>query len=817
LPHNVAYYTNPSRNPLVDMTDDALAALPAGTLTPDIRRIIIVTNDPDFTGDWATTGPWPYDLPAGFTSPISVSIQSSDNSVARFTHGLGHQFNLVDLYAHEGVSFSRPAYADEWDNMAKPFNNEHFLAWSKERARWLTTHGDTIEYVARPAAGATPPPQTFHLFNQETGTANRKAIAIGLSNGAATIGTEHAFYFVESRSKTADAFDAAIPHDGVLIYFVNDLIPQGEGPVIMRDKDPATDNIEPFADNDTLDIPGTGIRIEVLPGTAGAAHDIRVTYHPPADTFNLRITKGDTSPDDGQFHLWYSPDIWIDSPKNGPDNLAAGPPPNDAIENPVVGMTNKVRVRIFNDGPATAQNFDVRVNVSEPYHTVGNQADFNRSLGLIHIDNLAPAGGAVPPGPNNFVSPAILTFEWLPTQTDDPHSCVLVDIINIVGNETNQFDNEAQENFHKVTSVTGSPFHPVDFHFTMKNPYAATSLFYFRATGVPKDWSVVINPKKALLSPGERVEGVATFTPPPDDKLLCTSQTMEVRSWTPRGDTLIPVGGSVVQVDMRRPTAVDVAVDQDQCQQTDLAGSGETEKRHCRRIVAHGCTNPSLPNQLIWVKYTSPTGQPVWHQVMTDASGCYEDFLATGDSSTWSATAGFDGDKCQGPAQAGPKQSPGGGDGGFPPFGSSRDLWYSLHLGHNFALGQFQKSHQSGPSITFDLERAYRKRFGIYAMLGYHYFDAKHAGTDDEWISNLSLNLRAYGPAGPWLRFVGIGPGIYRDRSGNASVGANVSFGLDFPLQPKFMGEVGADLHVARPGGDQRLFLDLKLGFKWHF
>jgi hypothetical protein len=334
---------------------------------------------------------------------------------------------------------------------------------------------------------------------------------------------------------------------------------------------------------------------------------------------------------------------------------------------------------------------------------------------------------------------------------------------------------------------------------------------------VPKDWSVVINPKKALLSPGERVDGVATFTPPPDDKLLCTSQTMEVRSWTPRGDTLIPVGGSVVQVDMRRPTVVDVAVGEDQCQQTDLAGSSNTEKRHCRRIVAHGCTNPPLPNQLIWVKYTSPTGQPVWHQVMTDASGCYEDFLATGDSSTWSATAGFDGDQCQGPAQAGPKRSPGGGDGGFPPFGSSKDLWYSLHLGHNFALGQFRKSHQSGPSITFDLERAYGQRFGIYAMLGYHYFDARQAGIDDEWITNLSLNLRAYGPAGPWLRFVGIGPGIYRDRSGNSSLGANVSFGLDFPLQPNFMGEAGADLHVARPGGDQRLFLDLKLGFKWRF
>ena len=49
--------------------------------------------------------------------------------------------------------------------------------------------------------------------------------------------------------------------------------------------------------------------------------------------------------------------------------------------------------------------------------------------------------------------------------------------------------------------------------------------------------------------------GQATVTPPEDAK-VCTSERIQVTSWTPRGDTLINVGGAVVQVDLRRPTAI---------------------------------------------------------------------------------------------------------------------------------------------------------------------------------------------------------------------------------------------------------------------
>jgi hypothetical protein len=122
-----------------------------------------------------------------WTQPISVSIQSESNDDARFSHGIAHQFGLVDLYAHPNVTFPR-AYVDEWDNMATPFRGQQPLVWSKERAQWLTSHGDTITFIPRPAAGFTQ--QDIVVNAQESTAANRKAIAIGLTPGRLVAGAD---------------------------------------------------------------------------------------------------------------------------------------------------------------------------------------------------------------------------------------------------------------------------------------------------------------------------------------------------------------------------------------------------------------------------------------------------------------------------------------------------------------------------------------------------------------------------------------------------------------------------------------------------
>jgi hypothetical protein len=157
--------------------------------------------------------------------------------------------------------------------------------------------------------------------------------------------------------------------------------------------------------------------------------------------------------------------------------------------------------------------------------------------------------------------------EWTPADDGEPHSCVLVDLINLVGTDTNQYDNTAQENLNEVASITASPFHPVTYRYDLTNPYDQPALFYFRASGAPPDWKVVLNPKKILLNPGERVEGMATITPPEKGE-VCTSERIQITSWTPRGDTIIPVGGAVVKVDLRKQTLLTLDAGIGQCEET---------------------------------------------------------------------------------------------------------------------------------------------------------------------------------------------------------------------------------------------------------
>jgi hypothetical protein len=242
---------------------------------------------------------------------------------------------------------------------------------------------------------------------------------------------------------------------------------------------------------------------------------------------------------------------------------------------------------------------------------------------------------------------------------------VKVDLINLVGTDTNEFDNWAQENLRIVASVTSSPFHPVTYSYNLTNPYDHAALFYFRAEGAPKGWTVELNPRKIRLNPGERMVGTATVTPPEDAK-LCTSQRIQITSWTGRGDTLINVGGAAVQVDLRRPVAITLEADAGRCRDQDIdillreakkeekPLNPEVARKRCGRMVVRGCTIPPQPNQEIIIKYVDPLGNVTFHKVKTDANGCFEDFMVSVTGGTWQVTAEYPGSRCEAPGSVGP-------------------------------------------------------------------------------------------------------------------------------------------------------------------
>ena len=72
--------------------------------------------------------------------------------------------------------------------------------------------------------------------------------------------------------------------------------------------------------------------------------------------------------------------------------------------------------------------------------------------------------------------------------------------------------------------------------------------------------------------------------------------------------------------------------------------------RICRVVQTSGCTDPAQPNQTITIRYTNKDGSPVYRQVQTDASGCYEDFFVTASGGEWEVEAIYPGTACAGRA-----------------------------------------------------------------------------------------------------------------------------------------------------------------------
>jgi virulence-associated protein VagC len=665
LDHDAAYYQSASSNLLIEMTTEVLTKLleaqpdvldgPTGEAADDIDRVILVVNDLRFITDWATTGHWPYEL-AGKTRHLSVSVQGPGNSTEQYTHGLSHQFGLQDLYVYEAIDApDLKNVASRWDNMAKPFEGAHPLVWSKQYATWVTSLGGKIFYIARPHSdsprlGQSAIPLSFQavLAKDQYG-----AIAVGLTQGVTTFEEETHFYWVEARHPSLGGDTA--PQKGVIVYYAHKLIPQGEAPVIIRDFTPETDtrNDAAVPAGQQLEPAGSGITVAVEDQIASnGGYSVRIDYEPPVEDFDVSISVGD--PD------WSSADIWIDNQRDGggyhdydaAEHTSAGP----TEEEPIAEEENRVYARIHNSGPATAYDVEVVFSLSQPYHTVTGDGGWTfKSLRIIPF---------IPPGEYRDAF-----FTWVPDEDDDAHTCAYVEIRRAL-NDANGDNNAAQQNVTVQPSRTSSPYTPVRFNFQITNEESEKpALVYFRADNIPEAWTKTFTQSKKLLAPSETFFGSLTFKPN-DAAPVCSDVAVYVTGWSPRGDTLVRLGGTTVNVELRNDTVITTKAYVAECNRKEFGTGNLTSHtevildtpngpialkstkpfRRCATMIVNGCTSPARSKETMYVRYADPAGNPVWRQVTTDLLGCYEDFYVAVEGGPWEVTAFYPGSDCSAPA-----------------------------------------------------------------------------------------------------------------------------------------------------------------------
>ncbi|NMH89834.1 S8 family serine peptidase [Flavivirga algicola] len=812
-------YLSLDSNPLIEMTQDVVAELISsnpdvfdqGTATPndDIDRIMILLNDQGFTGDWATTGAWPYELPVGLTERLSVSVSSVFNDPEkRLNHAMCHQLGMVDLYNHPGVVFAQP-HVDNWDIMGN-LNIVQPMAWSKERALWLSTHSpNSIRWIPRPAPGS-PFSQTIPLnWLSSTNTSNPRAIAIGLTPGVANIQNENVFYFIEARTTSIGTTDDLIPEDdGVLLYYVNENITQGEGPVRIIDQNLTTNTLDDAAFG-TGSIPppaGTGLDVDVLNATGSEAYRIQINYDPPQTTNDMNIRVGDPH--------WTSPDIWVDSQVDGFD-VENGRTPQDRGNDPVQGEDNRIYFTVTNPGPGDAFDVTVSVRISEPYHTIGGAPDFNRFVNQKFYAKIDAESSIT-----DYVV-------WRPNDNgDDLHSCIKVEIHEVF-NDINNFNNEAQQNVNIQESTTASPYEPVIHQFSVTNPYDYYQLFYFRLEGLPQGWTYNFTENKKRLAAHERYEGSLTVYPP-DDAEVCTDHTTYITSWMPKGNTLVQYGGTTLQINLRNRTTLTANTRLTRCRRdANIARGNDTQfssisyaqaqRPKCFQLVTQGCTDPIRANEEIILRYEDPDGNPVYRVVMTDEFGCYSDTYVVTDGGEWKVSATYEGDDCNGSTTTGRQPvavpiptRPGGTTGIF-----GRNWWFSTHVGSTYPLGTLDDDTDANIYAAVDLSTPINDNFNLSFILGIAQMTSEVSSALEHpryhhFSSNIEWNIGASSGMRPYARF---GPGYYRDKDNNNFFGMNFGIGGKSRINDKLIITPGLDYHYVGIGEDNNAsFLTFHLG-----
>lgn len=707
-----SYLPENGGHPLIDLVQYIMPNIKGkldpdpGATTDDIKRLLIVTNDPNFAddvqGSWASIGLLDKELiNAGLADAdklkhsISISVHSAPNGElieqAKFNNGIANQLKLKDLYNYPSVDFGGVARADNWTNMATPLKNQNVLVSNKIEAGWIVKNSSDIEYIPRPEGSIT---ETYGLSYQADNVSGRpKAILVGftpcnLPNPQDCIVNEKSYFLIEARDKRVGTYDENIPETGVIVYRVDEERESGEGPVRIININDALEAGDPALPN----VDGSGLTVSVeAPSDPLDAYDILINYNPPEHDNDIEITKGNPA------HI--SPDIWIDSmDKDGKfDEDASGAPNPNSTDGFIEGETNRLYYRLQNNGPGDAFDVEVDVRISEPYHTVGDVADFNRVLDLISIERIGhdmnqtseagcrincPASGECERGASaapGREGEAICFIEWEPEEDNNSktHSCALVTVRPVL-HETNPNNNTAQQNLGEDQTTQGSPYDEVVHHYSLTNPYDVGTLFYFQVKGIPSTWDVTYSPRKEFLAPGETVEA-RVIIQPSDTEPPCDDFLLTIESWAARDDSLVKVGGAILNLGLRQRTTLTATTTVGACNEDPIGHNQQLEqyasltmmaanpmaaviynpgkyqpKKECASVTVQGCTSPPKRNEEIVVRYEDPSGNPIYKVVTTDANGCYQDLLEIYEGGDWEVTAEYPGKDCSGSAKAGP-------------------------------------------------------------------------------------------------------------------------------------------------------------------
>ncbi len=628
LQHPLDWYETNPRTPLIDLVQEAITSAETnGVAISDSDYLLVITDEDVERPEWSTHGAWPYTVVAApglqLVASGTLNLTSTD---AQVTNLAGRMVGLIDLFAYQPeVSVIRP-FVGPWSHMSDKESNVHMLGWEKWRAGWIdetgTATGKTLTRVAKPDVAMPIEDQdhTISALDSDSDAVKMVAIEIG----------DRLHYTAEYRRQ--QNLDIDLPDGGVVILKSNDYINAGEGPAIIQESNITAGDLDdaPFntvSPRDVFDDIGSGVNISVLSMDANEA-TIRLDYAVPPTENDVYVSP---------HHRWKAEDIWIDAPNLDGEFEADPLTVIDADELPKVDVENMVYGRVRNQGNADATNFEVHLEIREPWGAGGPFRDLEvRTVTLLQGQD------------TNANAYYLITGIWEPV--GDIHSCVKL-TVHGVPNDVNVENNWTQENFSQFDSTTDSPYEPVTSRFEVENPYDESITVFFKLDGVPSSWSYTLSPER-LTIPARSVGSAQVTLQPFEGTPVCSKEVVTVSAFTPRVDTLKELGGITLQIGLKNPASVN-AETWVQCGQADPKSSiglshkpGSFTQQECH-IHTQGCTDPALANTQVAIVYTLPDGSKDVRYVTTDENGCFFDTMTAADGGRWETEVVIESDDCR--------------------------------------------------------------------------------------------------------------------------------------------------------------------------
>jgi M6 family metalloprotease-like protein len=510
------------------------------------HRVIVITNWPDFGGKSAQ-GPWRVSsgaeqffldhLPGSPVVDVTgmramtlsivhewqarASGEPYDAGAAVAAHEIGHQLDVQTHYSDFRWAGVGRESITPWDVMGKSPFQRHFLGWAKADRGWL---GSARVATVAPGSGLT----TVRLKPLEAA----KTIGTQLVKVPFTMAPgPFVGLAVENRQQTDG--DEPLPKAGVLLSLID------EHPEVVYGMKGIVLATEP-TQNLALAALGVGgsyhdaersITVSVASQT-GSDYDVQVDYPSPPLAPDAFIRPWGAPP-------WETPDIWIDSEKNGWDTYRytddSGQPVGNG-DDAWVNHANRVYARVHNAGPGVASDVRVQMYVNSPpgMGDAGPNWDY---LGTIVFPSIAAGADA-----QDFVS-------WTPTE--GTHTCIRA-VIDSDPNELTTANNRAQENVTHFDTSAGSPFDPVTLEAHVFNPFKAEDTeAYILVSGVPRSWAVFVDPPELKLPAGGSAPASVTIYPSGVEGMKTNEGEQRVgfvgrvgiEARVPYADTFVPVGG----------------------------------------------------------------------------------------------------------------------------------------------------------------------------------------------------------------------------------------------------------------------------------